>query len=209
MASQIAEIRARLNALQEALEQEIEDRRARFRYHLERGRVVFEEDMRRAHRAARENLGAFLARTRPMVVLTAPLIYGLIVPFALLDLCVSLYQAVNFRIYGIPRVPRADFIRIDRQHLQYLNALQKLNCVYCGYVNGLVAWVREIASRTEAYWCPIKHAARVSGAHDRYGTFADYGDAEGFGGQVEAQRARLRDSRAGASPERDSRHPRR
>jgi hypothetical protein len=40
--------------------------------------------------------------------------------------------------------------------------------------------VREIAARTEQYWCPIKHARRVIGSHPRYATFDDYGDAEGY-----------------------------
>jgi len=58
--------------------------------------------------------------------------------------------------------------------------LQKLNCIYCGYCNGLISYMREIAARTEQYWCPIKHARRTAGPHDRYAGFVDYGDAEGF-----------------------------
>jgi hypothetical protein len=46
--------------------------------------------------------------------------------------------------------------------------------------NGLIAYVREIAGRTEQHWCPIKHARRVIGAHPRYASFEDYGDADGF-----------------------------
>jgi hypothetical protein len=61
-----------------------------------------------------------------------------------------------------------------------LNALEKLNCVYCSYANGLIAYVREIAGRTEQYWCPIKHARRVIGAHPHYAQFQDYGDAAAF-----------------------------
>ena len=105
-------------------------------------------------------------------------IYSLVVPFVVLDLWVSIYHAICFPIYGIPKVRRRDHIRIDRQHLAYLNGLQKLNCVYCGYVNGLISYVREIAGRTEAYWCPIKHASRVEGRHDHYPEFMEYGDGE-------------------------------
>lgn len=181
----------RIRALQDELDQEIARRGEAFRYRLHRGRVEFEDETRRHHRALRIRLRSFLAQTRPMVVLTAPLIYSLIVPFVLLDLCVSLYQAVCFRVYGIPRVRRADYIRIDRHHLQYLNALQKLNCVYCGYCNGLIAYVAEVAGRTEAYWCPIKHAARVQGRHKHYLEFLDYGDAEGFEDGLHASRRRI------------------
>lgn len=187
----------RIRALQDELEEEFNRRRAAFRYQMENGRVIFEAEVRRRHRALRVRLVTFLRRTRPMVVLTAPVIYSLILPFVLLDLLVSLYQAVCFPVYGIDRVRRADFIRIDRHHLAYLNALQKLNCVYCGYCNGLIGYVQEIAGRTEAYWCPIKHAARVGAQHAYYAQFVDYGDAEGFEPGLSAARRRI--TRAGLS----------
>jgi hypothetical protein len=40
--------------------------------------------------------------------------------------------------------------------------------------------VPQVAARTEQYWCPIKHARRIQGAHDRYPQFFEYGDAESF-----------------------------
>lgn len=181
----------RIRDLQNELEQEFARRRAQFRYRLENNRVVFEEGMRRKHREFRVRLSTFLRNTRPMVVLSAPAIYSLIVPFVLLDLMVMLYQAICFPVYGIEKVRRADFIRVDRHHLAYLNALQKLNCVYCGYCNGVIGYVQEVAGRTEAYWCPIKHAARVGSHHAYYAQFVDYGDAEGFEQGLEASRRRV------------------
>jgi hypothetical protein len=68
----------------------------------------------------------------------------------------------------------------DRYHLAYLNLLEKLNCAYCSYANGLLAYAGEIAARTEQYWCPIKHARRVIAAHDGYDKFAEFGDAQMF-----------------------------
>lgn len=50
--------------------------------------------------------------------------------------------------------------------LSYLNAIEKLNCVYCGYGNGVIAYGREIIARTEQFWCPIKHASKAAGEHD-------------------------------------------
>ena len=191
MTSPTEKLLARIRDLQGELEAEFHRRRAEFSYRLENGRVVFETEIRRRHRALRVGLGTFLRQTRPMVVLTAPVIYSLILPFALLDLFATLYQAICFPVYRIEKVRRADFIRIDRHHLAYLNALQKLNCVYCGYCNGLIGYVQEVAGRTEAYWCPIKHAARVGGHHAYYAQFVDYGDAEGYGPGLEASRARI------------------
>ncbi|MGQ3489097.1 hypothetical protein [Roseovarius pacificus] len=182
---------ARIRVLQDELEQEFTRRRAQFRYRLENDRVVFESEIRRHHREFRVRLGTFLRQTRPLVVLSAPVIYSLILPFVLLDLFVTLYQRICFPVYGIARVKRADFIRIDRHHLAYLNGLQKLNCIYCGYCNGLIGYVQEVAGRTEAYWCPIKHAARVGAHHAYYAQFVDYGDAEGFGAGLQASRKQI------------------
>ena len=125
-------------------------------------------------------------------VITAPVIYVLIVPFTLLDLFVSLYHAICFPVYGIARVRRADYIRIDRHKLAYLNPVQKLNCVYCSYINGLIAYVAEIAARTESYWCPIKHATRLAGQHDHYQYFMEYGQDRSVQEEWEKSRARLR-----------------
>ncbi|MDX2485610.1 MAG: hypothetical protein QNK42_18355 [Pseudodonghicola sp.] len=180
MASKLDDLLGRLRELQEAIQIETEARRAAFRYRVERGRVVFDADMRRRHRELRESWRSFLSRTRLLVVLTAPLIYALIIPLVLMDLFVSVYQAVCFPVYRIEKVRRADYIAIDRYHLAYLNWLQKFNCVYCGYANGLIAYVREVAGRTEAHWCPIKHARRVEKPHEEYSAFVEFGDGEAF-----------------------------
>ncbi|MDO6586457.1 hypothetical protein Q4543_13130 [Salipiger sp. 1_MG-2023] len=192
MTTRIDQILAHIDALYDELENEIAQRREAFRYRLDKGRVRFEAEARRVQRDARIGLATFLVRAPLWHILTAPFIYALIVPFVLLDAFVTVYQAVCFRAYGIPRVRRGDHIRIDRQHLAYLNAVQKLNCMFCGYCNGLLSYVTEIASRTEAFWCPIKHAARVRAPHARYPQFLDYGDAEGFQAGLEAAREAIR-----------------
>jgi hypothetical protein len=180
MNPQIAALVAKIQVLESELEAELAKRRAELRIGLEHGRVAFEAELLRRHRELRTRLSTYILHARPLVVLTAPVIYSLIVPLVLLDLLVTLYQAVCFPVYGIAKVRRADYLVFDRGHLAYLNALEKLNCAYCSYANGLIAYVREIAARTEQYWCPIKHARRVVGAHALYAQFEDYGDAEGY-----------------------------
>jgi hypothetical protein len=162
------------------LEAELAQRRAELRVGLEKGRAYFEQEVLRRHRELRTRLSRYLLNASPWVVLSAPVIYALFVPLVLLDLCVMLYQAICFPAYGIEKVRRRDYLVFDRHHLAYLNALEKLNCAYCSYANGMIAYVREVAARTEQYWCPIKHARRVIGAHPRYAMFEDYGDAEGY-----------------------------
>jgi hypothetical protein len=126
-----------------------------------------------------------------LVIVTAPAIYAMIVPLLLLDLFVTVYQAVCFPVYRIPKVRRADYFVFDRHHLAYLNVLEKLNCAYCSYANCLIAYVREIAARTEQYWCPIKHARRVIGSHARYASFDDFGDAESYQARLVELREKL------------------
>lgn len=176
----------RIQLLELELEAEVAKRRAELRFGLERGRVVFEAEVLRRHRELKTRLWTYIRHARPMIVITAPFIYGLIVPLVLLDLAVMLYQAVCFPAYGLPKVRRRDYLVFDRHHLAYLNALEKLNCAYCSYANGLIAFVREVAGRTESYWCPIKHARRMVSAHDAYRGFVDYGDADAYRARLAA-----------------------
>ncbi|GIK81090.1 MAG: hypothetical protein H3C55_03020 [Pseudorhodoplanes sp.] len=191
MTPDIAALTEKIAALQSELDAELAKRRAELRVGLEHGRVAFEDEILRRHRALKTALTAYVWEARPLVILTAPVIYALILPLVLLDLFVTVYQAVCFPVYNIPKVRRADYLVFDRHHLAYLNALEKLNCAYCSYANGLIAYVREIAARTEQYWCPIKHARRVIGAHARYATFDDYGDAENYQARAAELRAKL------------------
>lgn len=114
------------------------------------------------------------------VIITAPIIYSLIIPLFLLDIFMSIYQAICFPIYKIPKVRRSDYFVFDRLSLDYLNGIQKMNCAYCSYGNGVIAFGREIAARSEQYWCPIKHARKIKGAHKRYPVFMDFGDGEKY-----------------------------
>lgn len=184
MSAKIDDLMGRIHALELELEAEFARQGAELRFGLEHGRVVFEEEVLRRHRELQTRLSRYILNAKPMVVITAPVIYAMIVPFVLLDIFVTVYQAVCFPAYGIEKVKRADYLIFDRGHLAYLNALEKLNCAYCSYANGLVAYVREIAGRTEAYWCPIKHAKKAVGAHEKYLSFVGFGDAEAYRARI-------------------------
>ncbi len=176
-------IKALLNKIQELeseVENEIDEHRRKFHYTIKDKRLKFETATLRRHRELRTSVFRFLRESGLVNVLVSPVIYLQIVPLLLLDIAVSLFQFIIFPVYGITKVPRGEFIVIDRHHLSYLNSIEKLNCVFCGYANGLLAYSRAIAGRTEEYWCPIKHACRTKGQHRRYFGFAEFGDAEGF-----------------------------
>lgn len=170
----------RVRKLQQEIDEGVDERRARFHYTVTRHRVEFERQIRRQHRKLRVSSFAYLVRSGFLALCFAPIVYSLIFPLLLLDIWVSLFQLVCFPVYGIQKVRRRDFIAIDRHHLAYLNTIEKINCIFCGYANGLLAYTRAIAGRSEEHWCPIKHARRLKGAQDEYWAFADFGDAEGF-----------------------------
>ena len=88
---------------------------------------------------------------------------------------------------------------VDRYRLGYLNIFERLNCAYCGYANGVIAYAREITARTEQYWCPIKHARKVLGSHARYAHFLDYGEAEDYAVKLDESRRRLSNAKKPAS----------
>lgn len=202
MTDHIAELMDRLQALEAEIEAELARRHAELRFGLEKGRIVFEQEVLRRHRELQTSLRSYVLNARPLVVLTAPVIYGMIVPLVILDISVTLYQAICFPAYGIPRVRRADYFIFDRGHLAYLNALEKLNCAYCSYANALFAYAREIGGRTEKYWCPIKHARRAVEAHAYYRDFVDYGDAEAYRKRIADMEAEERKADTAPPPDR-------
>lgn len=186
MNEQIQELLDKIRNLQDRVEQELEKNRAF--YDLKNKLAEFREEVLARHKALKQGLLPYFRETHLRVVLTAPVIYSMLIPIFLLDIWVTIYQHVCFRAYKIPRVNRSLYVVFDRRHLAYLNGIEVLNCVYCSYGNGVFAYAREIASRTEQYWCPIKHARRIHDPHGRYMKFLEYGDAEGYRVGLEALR---------------------
>ncbi len=184
----------------EALEEEYARRIKDLGGRWERGKVRFDGEVWRRQRAARQAFLEYVRGIRPLNVLTAPVIYSVLIAFVVMDFFVTVYMWVCFPVYGIPRVRRRDHVKVDRHRLAYLNWVQKVNCVYCGYGNGVISYAREVAGRTEAYWCPIKHAERWEGAHDHYAGFMDYGDANGFVERWAESRAQVTGGRRADRP---------
>ncbi len=180
MSEKVSRLLEKIKKLQTELESELEEQATKFKYKMEGKTVLFDEAVVEAHRKLRVNILTWLRSSLLRNIISAPFIYSMVVPIAFMDLTVTLYQHICFRLYRIKRVDRSRYVVIDRHQLSYLNAIEKLNCLYCGYGNGVVAYAREIIARTEQYWCPIKHARKVLGSHKRYHNFVDFGDAEGY-----------------------------
>jgi len=180
MSDKIAHLLDRLRELEKDIDREVEEQRLATGATLKAGASRFSEEMRAQHRTLKIGLVAYIRGSSLPLLLTVPLTYAIVAPLLLLDLLATLHQQICFRVYGIARVRRSDYIALDRHRLGYLNGIEKLNCLYCGYANGVIAYAREIASRTEQYWCPIKHARTLRSPHRRYSRFLAYGDAQGY-----------------------------
>jgi hypothetical protein len=150
--------------------------------------VAFAPLTRQAARRQRPSVWHYFRTTRLAYVLAGPVIYGMAVPLLILDLSATVYQYVCFFAYGIPRVRRSDYLVIDRHRLPYLNAFEKLHCVYCSYANQLIKYAREINARSEQFFCPIKHARRTPDPHHRTERFFGYGDGRAYFQNLETMR---------------------
>lgn len=191
MNEKITQLLEKMAALEDDLQTALHAQEHRVFFEIRGTRVEFEQSVKQAHRKLKTNLFRWLVTDRPQNLITGPLIYGMIVPLLLLDACVSFYQWACFPIYGIAKVRRADYLVFDRRHLEFLNWIEKFHCTYCEYGNGLMSYMGEILARTEQYFCPIKHARKLLGAHARYQRFLAYGDADAYHAKLEAFRVAL------------------
>ena len=187
----ISELLARIQHMEAEIELEMKRKRAELQADFEETRVRFEHEVLEQQRRFKTGLWSYVFSAKLSTALTAPIIYAVFFPMVLLDVAVTLYQTICFPVYGIARVKRSDYFVFDRSHLAYLNLLEKFNCAYCSYGNGLMAYAREVVARTEQYWCPIKHARKIMAAHPYYTGFVDFGDAESYQRELETLRTEL------------------
>lgn len=189
----IDEIISEIKRLEKELSQEIQKKEAEYYYKIQGKKIYFEESVREVQKKFSTAITTYIFHARFLHILTVPFIWSCIFPAVILDVMVSCYQAFCFPVYGIPKVKRKDYIVVDRHSLAYLNLIEKINCMYCGYFNGLVNYIQEVAARTEQYWCPIKHARKIRTIHSRYKFFFEYGDAEEYKNNLKSIRKKFDD----------------
>jgi len=192
MNEKISSILEKIDELEKKLQEELQkEDRAFLDFEQIGKKICFRKDIIDRQKQELKNLWQYLKDAPIAFILTAPFIYAMIIPAVMLDIFVFVYQSINFPIYKIQKVKRSDYIVFDRGYLAYLNIIEKINCIYCSYFNGLIAYVAEIAARTEQYWCPIKHAKKIAYRHSRYNRFFSYGDAKAFREELEELRKEL------------------
>ena len=189
MNEKISLILAQMAELEANLRTAVHEQESRIFFQIKGKRVEFEHSVKAAHRKLKKSFLRWLVTDRPQNLITGPVIYAMIFPLLLVDLCVSVYQWTCFPIYRIAKVRRGDYLVFDRRHLGYLNFIEKFHCTYCEYGNGLLAYTSEIFARTEEYFCPIKHAHKILGTHARYKRFLAYGEADAY--EVKLQEYRI------------------
>lgn len=145
-----------------------------------------------AYKSNKEGLLKYLATAPLPFMLTFPIIWSVLFPALILDLFVTIYQAICFPVYKIPKVKRSEYIIVDRHRLGYLNFIEKMNCMYCSYFNGLTGYISEVAGRTEQFWCPIRHANITKSIHRQYPNFLQYGDSEKYHQNLDKLRQELK-----------------
>ncbi len=191
MNPKISELLDRIQHMELEIEQEMKRKRAELQADFEETRVRFEHEVLEQQRRFKTDTLPYLLSANLWSVVTAPVIYSVLLPMLLLDLSITVYQHICFRAYGIARVKRGDYFVYDRAHLAYLNLIEKINCAYCSYGNGLMAYGREVVARTEQFWCPIKHARKIMAAHPYYTGFVDFGDARSYKDEIQNLRTEL------------------
>lgn len=200
MDTRVGNLLAQITVLEDELRTALHERESRVHFVIRGKRIEFEREILETHQRLKRNVFRWLTTDRPQNLITGPIIYGMALPLAVLDLFLTLYQASCFPIYGIAKVRRADYIVFDRHHLGYLNVIERFHCEYCAYANGLIAYATEITARTEQYFCPIKHARKILGIHRHYARFLDYGDSADFHARLEELRAALAVPQDGVPP---------
>ncbi len=191
MNNRVQELLMEITALEDELRTALSEQQTSIFFQIKGKRVEFEDSIKKAHKRLKTNFFRWLVTNRPQNLITGPIIYSMIFPLFITDVFVTFFQFTCFPIYGIKKVHRDDYIMFDRQHLNYLNFIEKFHCTYCAYGNGMIAYVSEVIARTEQYFCPIKHAHKILGTHGRYNDFIDFGDAEGYEAKLEKYRQAL------------------
>jgi hypothetical protein len=190
MSDKIKEMIEEIEAMKEKLGQEIDQHEKHISYEIQNGYVKFEKEVLDKQKENMKNLLIWFREIPLLHLLASPIIYAMVIPAILFDIILFVYQQVIFRIFKFKFIKRSNYILFDRQYLGYLNSIEKLNCLYCAYFNGLMQYAAAIAGRTELYFCPIKHAKKVAYQHEYYDEFFRYGDEDKYQEKLENLRKR-------------------
>ncbi|RKZ87995.1 MAG: hypothetical protein DRQ39_03210, partial [Gammaproteobacteria bacterium] len=93
-----------IKLLEDELTDELHQQEDQLLFQLKGKKVRFEQSIKQAHRKFKTDVWQWLFGLHPINLITAPIIYTMIVPLVVSDLFVSFYQAVCFPVYKITKV---------------------------------------------------------------------------------------------------------
>jgi len=180
MNDRIREMIDEIETMKKRLGEEIDREEAHVAFEVKNGSVRFDKEMMARQKKNMMHLWAWFREIPFIQLLSAPIVYMMVLPAILLDIMLFIYTNVVSRVFKIKFRKRSDYIVFDRQYLGYLNVVEKFNCLYCAYFNGLMQYASAVAGRTELYFCPLKHAKKIAHAHEFYSRFLPYGDGDEY-----------------------------
>jgi len=180
MSDKIKQMIDEIEAMKIKLLAEIAEQEEQVSYEIKNGYVRFEKEVLEKQKKNMKNLWLWFRDIPLLHLLSSPIVYFMVFPAMFLDIALFVYSKVVSKVFKFTFPSRDEYIVFDRQYLAYLNIIEKINCMYCSYFNGLMAYAFSIASRTELYFCPIKHAKKVVYEHKYYGEFLNYGEGDDY-----------------------------
>ncbi len=100
MNEQIEQILKKISYLEKKLQDELRKEDKLFDFTFEGKKVCFNKELLKEQQKHLEDIFTYLKNAPILYIITSPIIYGLIIPALILDITVTIYQAINFRVYN-------------------------------------------------------------------------------------------------------------
>ena len=137
MKSTISRILQEIENKRKELAEEYERIKKKYNFEYIKWKITFSKEQKLENKKKKRSFWQTTKSTTFREYLSIPFIYSMMIPAVILDLFLFMYQQTAMRLYRIPLVKRSDYITLERKHLDYLNWVEKLNCIYCSYGNSL------------------------------------------------------------------------
>ena len=106
-----------IKKLEKQLVLEIEKKEEEFFYKIKGKKVYFDPKIKRYQKTLATRIYSYIVNTSLLNLLTVPIIWFCLLPALFMDVVVSVYQFICFRVYGIPEVKRSEYMVMDRHSL--------------------------------------------------------------------------------------------
>ncbi len=100
MNDRIPELLAQIKVLEEELQTTVHAQEHRMFFQIQGKRVEFEQTIRQTHRRLKQGFFRWLVTNRPQNLITGPIIYSMIFPMLVLDVCVIFTRRRARKVLG-------------------------------------------------------------------------------------------------------------